>query len=68
MIKCKCSLFVLVGNHHCIVFLSLPVMDGSLTATLTGSAASSGDSLPVFSHFVSQKKHFIMCYCVYGAI
>lgn len=58
MIECKRSLVVLLGNHHCHVFLSSPAMDGALTATLSGSAASLGDSLPVFSHFVSSRKAF----------
>lgn len=49
---------MLLGNHHCHVFLSFPAMDGTLTATLSGSAASLGDSLPVFSHFVSSKEAF----------
>lgn len=49
---------LLRGNDHCNDVLSLPVMDGSLIATLTGSGAPLGDSLPVFSHFLSQKKAF----------
>lgn len=40
----------------------------SLTATLTGSGASLGDSLLGFSHFVSQIKRITGCVIVFMAL
>lgn len=51
MIKCKCSLFVL--QESSLQWFSLPCCHGRESDWMS---SISGDALPVFSHFVSQKK------------